>query len=63
MSKMKITQKELANLSEVSQPSLCRYLKGQMPRQDVINNVAEALGVSSEHLLGGTQEKKKICMF
>ena len=30
-----------------------------MPRQDVINNVAEALGVSSEYLLGGVQEKQE----
>lgn len=59
ISKMKITQKELSKLSGVSEPSLCRYLKGQMPRQDVINNVAEALGVSSEYLLGGVQEKQE----
>lgn len=53
MNEKKITQKELSSLSGVSEPSLCRYLKGQMPRMDVINNVAKALGVSSDYLLGG----------
>lgn len=59
MSKMKITQRDLSKLSGVSEPSLCRYLKGQMPRQDVINNIAKALGVSSEYLLGGALEKQE----
>lgn len=53
MNEKKITQKELSSLSGVSEPSLCRYLKGQMPRMDVINNVVKALGVSSDYLLGG----------
>jgi len=55
MTLKKLSQKELSNLSSVSEPSLCRYLKGQMPRMDVINNVAKALGVSSEYLLGGNE--------
>lgn len=52
MEEKKLSQKELSNLSGVSEPSLCRYLKGQMPRMDVINNVAKALGVTSDYLLG-----------
>lgn len=53
MNEKKMSQKELSSLSRVSEPSLCRYLKGQMPRMDVVNNVAKALGVSSDYLLGG----------
>lgn len=53
MKKSKLSQKDLSNLSGVSEPSLCRYLKGQKPRMDVVNNIAKALGVSSEYLLGG----------
>ena len=57
MVEKKITQKELSSLSGVSEPSLCRYLKGQIPRMDVINNVAKALGVASDYLLGaGSKE-------
>lgn len=49
-----ITQKELSFMSGVSEPSLCRYLsKGIQPRMDVVNNVAKALGVTSDYLLGG----------
>ncbi|MCQ2554696.1 MAG: helix-turn-helix domain-containing protein [Clostridia bacterium] len=50
----KINQKELSKLSGVSEPSLCRYLQGNiMPRMDVIINVANALGVSQDYLIGG----------
>ena len=53
MNEKKITQKELSIISGVSESSLCRYLKGQEPRMDVVNNVAKALGVNSEYLMGG----------
>lgn len=57
MDEMKITQKELSYLSGVSESSICRYLKGKEPRLDVINNVASALGVNADYLLGGEQKK------
>ena len=54
MDKKKLNQKDLSKLSKVSESSLCRYLKGEiMPRMDVVANVANALGVSQEYLLGG----------
>ena len=54
MDEKKLNQKDLSKLSKVSEASLCRYLKGEiMPRMDVVANVANALGVSQEYLLGG----------
>lgn len=54
MSEKKINQKQLANLSGVSESSLCRYLKGDIcPRMDIVINVANALGVSQNYLVGG----------
>lgn len=53
MNEKKLTQKELSTISGVSEPSLCRYLKGQEPRMDVVNNVAKALGVNADYLMGG----------
>lgn len=48
----KISQKDLSNMSGVSEASLCRYLKGKEPRMDIVENVSRALGVTKEHLLG-----------
>lgn len=66
----KLTQKDLSKISGVSEPSLCRYLKGDvLPRMDIVQNIAEALGVSPAYLLGdgenhdtndGTREIKKL---
>lgn len=57
MVKKGLSQKELSKLSEVSEPSLCRYLRGDIePRLDVVQNVARALGVSGTYLLGLSDE-------
>ncbi len=55
MNEKKLSQKELSKLSGVSEPSLCRYLRGDSePRFDIIQNVARALGVSEAYLFGKT---------
>lgn len=60
MEEKKISQKDLSALSRVSEASLCRYLKGEnMPRMDVIINVAKALGVSQNYLLGGEDKNNQ----
>lgn len=49
----KMSQSELATLSGVTAPSLCRYLRGEIePRVDIVRNIAMALGVSEAYLLG-----------
>lgn len=57
MQEKKLSQKELSKLSGVSEPSLCRYVRGDTePRMDVVKNVARAFGVSETYLLGVTEE-------
>lgn len=52
-----LSQAELSRLSGVSEPSLCRYLRGDIePRIDIVQNIARALGVSEAYLLGYTSE-------
>lgn len=54
-----MTQKDLSLLSGVSEASLCRYLSGNKePRMDVINNIAKALGVKPNYLLGKEEKKQ-----
>ncbi len=58
MYEKKLTQSELSKLSGVSQPSLCRYLRGDIaPRADVIQNIAKAFGVSFDYLVGRSEER------
>lgn len=48
-----LSQKELSKLSGVSEPSLCRYLRGDIePRLDIVHNVARVLGVAESYLVG-----------
>lgn len=53
MRKKHLSQKELSHMSGVSEPSLCRYIRGDIePRIDVVQNIARVLGVSETYLLG-----------
>ena len=55
----KITQKQLAKLSDIAEASICRYLRGDSePRLDIIARIAKALDVSEAYLIGETNEKK-----
>lgn len=48
-----INQKELAQLSHITEASLSKYLSGtREPRNDVIFNLAKALGTTTDYLLG-----------
>ena len=48
-----ITQKELAERANITEASMSKYINGsRTPRIDVIVNIANALGVSTDYLLG-----------
>lgn len=52
MEEQRINQKQLSERSGITEPSICRYLKGErIPRIDIIINFAKALNVSIEYLL------------
>ncbi|MDD6302690.1 MAG: helix-turn-helix transcriptional regulator [Bacillales bacterium] len=49
-----LTQKELSQMSNITEASMSKYLSGdRTPRIDVIVNIANALEVSVDSLLGG----------
>ena len=50
-----MNQKELANAVQVSPASVCGWLQGAIPQADRLERVARVLNVSSEYLLGKTQ--------
>ena len=48
-----ISQKELANLSGISEASVSRYLSGDLkPRMDILTNIAKVFNVSTSYLVG-----------
>lgn len=52
MDEQHMNQKQLSEKSGITEPSICRYLKGErVPRIDIIINFARALNVSIEYLL------------
>lgn len=56
-----LTQKELANLSGITEASMSKYLSGERtPRIDVIVNLANALGVTTDELIGNDIENDKM---
>ena len=47
----------MSKLSNITEPSLCRYLNSQViPRADIVNNIAKALNVSEYYLLGKSEK-------
>lgn len=55
-----INQKELSQLSGITEASVSRYLTGERtPRMDIIINFARALGVSVEYLLDNSEKQQK----
>ena len=59
LNEKKITQKQLSQMSNIAEASICRYLRGDCePRLDIIANIAKALDVSEAYLIGETEEKK-----
>jgi len=56
MKRRNINQKQLSELSGISESSISRYLhSGQRPRMDVVVNIAKALSVETEYLLEDTE--------
>ena len=52
MKKRNLTQKELANKSNITEASISKYLSGERtPRVDVIINLAKALEITTDELL------------
>lgn len=59
MKKQKITQKQLAQRSGITESSLSRYLhQDKRPRIDVVVNIAKALQVETEYLLDEKEQKE-----
>lgn len=53
-----MTQRKLAEVIGVSEVTISRYLNGtRNPKIEIINDIATALGVSSDYLLGRTDKK------
>ena len=56
-----LSQKELANLSGITEASMSKYLSGERtPRIDVVVNIANALGVTTDELIGNNIEDDKM---
>lgn len=55
-----ITQAQISKLTGITQSSLSDYIKGKYsPKQDKIDQIAHALGVSPAYLLGWDDGDKK----
>ena len=60
MTRDNISQKQLSELSHISEPSISRYLSGKTePRMDIVVNIAKVFGVPSSYLLGETDSTNK----
>lgn len=56
-----LNQKELAKLSGITEASMSKYLNGERtPRIDVIVNLANALNVTTDELIGNDIEDGKM---
>lgn len=53
MDRDKLSQKELANLTGISESSISRYISGALkPRMDVLAKISKVFGVSTSYLIG-----------
>jgi len=61
MTEKHLTQKELATSAGITEASMSKYLSGERtPRIDVVVNLANALGVSTDELIGNEVENEKM---
>jgi transcriptional regulator with XRE-family HTH domain len=52
----KITQKQLAELTGLTEAGISRYISGQrLPRIDILLKIADALGCTLDYLLYGVE--------
>lgn len=64
MKEKKLTQKELAKLAGITEASMSKYLSGERtPRIDVIVNLANALGITTDELIGKDIENDSMSFF
>lgn len=55
-----LTQRELANRVGVTEVSMSRYVNGaRVPKEPIVVNIAKALGVSVDYLVGTSSVKKR----
>ena len=55
-----LTQRELANRVGVTEVSISRYVNGaRVPKGPIVVNIAKALGVSVDYLVGTSSVKKR----
>lgn len=53
-----LSQRELADYSEVTPAALCHYIKDErVPRPDILKNIATALETTVDYLLTGKYEE------
>ena len=61
MEQRRINQRDLAAMSGVTEAAMSRYLHGErQPRAEVVANMATALGVTSDCLLGRNEDKSEL---
>jgi transcriptional regulator with XRE-family HTH domain len=57
MERDNISQKQLSELTHISEASISRYLSGKSkPRMDIAANIAKVFGVSTSYLFGELDE-------
>lgn len=57
----KITQKEISDKLEIGQGTYARYEKGdRKPTGEILNDLAKFFNVSTDYLLGNTDNKKAL---
>ncbi|HBN00292.1 MAG TPA: transcriptional regulator [Firmicutes bacterium] len=57
MNEKKMTQKQLAEKTGITEASMSKYLNGERtPRIDVVANLSKALGVTTDDLIGNEVE-------
>ena len=61
MKQKDVTQREFAEMSGVTEAAMSRYMRGErQPRAEVVANMATALGVTSDYLLGREEDKSEL---
>ena len=61
MKQKELTQRELSEMSGVTEAAMSRYMRGErQPRAEVVANMATALGVTSDYLLGREEDRSEL---
>lgn len=64
MIERRYTQKELVEKAGITEASMSKYLSGERtPRIDVVVNLANALEITTDELLGNDINEKKMTFF